>query len=56
LMQKNKKKYNFGFYIGIIGALAGIFLTIQGNYFLGVAGGLASAGLAVMNYRATRSD
>ncbi|WP_350287250.1 hypothetical protein [uncultured Croceitalea sp.] len=56
-MTKNKGKgAKMGMVIGIIGFLAGIFLVIQENYLIGISGGIASAGLAWINYNATKQN
>lgn len=57
MMEKNKKKgYNLGLILGILGFLAGVYLVIEGDYVIGIAGGIASAGLAVMNYKAKKPN
>ena len=54
-MTKDKKKaINFGLILGVIGTLAGIFLIVQGNYFLGVSGGIARIGLTIISYKTTK--
>ena len=54
-MTKNKKTSNLGLYLGILGTLAGIYLIVQGDYLVGVSGGIASAGLVYINYKALKS-
>lgn len=53
-MQNSNKKSNLGLYLGVLGALAGIFLITQGDYLIGISGGIASAGLAYINYKAKK--
>ena len=51
----SKKKDNtlkaFLITLGIFGFIAGIFLTINGNKFLGISGSIASASIAFIGLR-----
>ena len=42
--------------IGIIGFIAGIFLTINGNKIMGVAGSVASAAIALKGINELRKE
>ena len=44
---KNTMPKVFLITIGIIGFIAGIFLTINGNKIMGIAGSVASAAIAI---------
>ncbi len=44
---KNSMPKVFLISIGIIGFIAGIFLTINGNKIMGIAGSIVSAGVAL---------
>lgn len=43
--------YNLGLILGVAGTISGIVLVLMGNYIIGIAGGLASAGLAYKGYQ-----
>ena len=51
-MPNKNKKSNLGLYLGVAGALAGIFLITQGDYLIGISGSIASTGLAYIDYKA----
>ncbi|GGW82941.1 hypothetical protein [Salegentibacter mishustinae] len=42
--------------IGIIGFIAGIFLTINGNNIMGIAGSVVSAGIAIKGINELRKE
>ncbi|NJB71861.1 Kef-type K+ transport system membrane component KefB [Saonia flava] len=49
----NKNKVNaskMGLIIGIIGFIAGIFFLFSKQYFIGISGSIASAGIAYKSY------
>ena len=53
---KNNMPKVFLIAIGIIGFIAGIFLTINGNKIMGVAGSVASAGIAIKGINELRKE
>ena len=46
-----KNKLNLGTVLGSIGVIAGVLLMIGGNWFVGLFGSIASAGLIYHGYR-----
>ena len=44
------KKVNLGLIIGILGSIAGISLLFTESWFIGIFGGIASAGIAYKGY------
>ncbi len=53
---KEKKGYNWGLIMGVIGTIAGIFLIVEGDYLIGISGGIASAGLAYISYAKSKTS
>jgi Kef-type K+ transport system membrane component KefB len=50
----NKKKNNWlslPVILGTLGLIAGIALTLEGNWLIGIAGSIASAGLVYKGYQ-----
>lgn len=54
MTSQRKKVSKLGLLLGILGCLAGILLIVEGKYFIGIAGTIASAGLVLMQYKANR--
>lgn len=54
MTSQKKKVFKLGLLLGIVGCLAGILLIVEGKYFIGIAGTIASTGLALMQYKANR--
>ncbi|WP_037320259.1 hypothetical protein [Salegentibacter sp. Hel_I_6] len=54
--EKKEKMKIFITIIGIIGFIAGIFLTLNGNKIMGISGALASAGIFVKGINDIRKD
>ncbi len=50
MSEQQNKSSNFSFYLGITGFIAGIILAFSDNYVIGIAGAVASAGLAYKAY------
>ena len=50
---ENKKKatFNLGLVIGVLGMIAGIGLLFTESWFIGLFGGIASAGIAYKGYQ-----
>lgn len=48
--QKPKKKVNLALVLGVLGALAGIYLIFYGNRVSGIFGTISSAGLAYVGW------
>jgi hypothetical protein len=56
-MKKNNKNTSiFGITIGVIGFLAGLFLIFSGQTFIGIAGCLACAGVAIKGFKDVQKD
>ena len=53
---KNNMPKVFLISIGIIGFIAGIFLTINGNKIMGLAGSVASAAIAIKGINELRKE
>ena len=53
---KNNMPKVFLISIGIIGFIAGIFLTLNGNKIMGLAGSVASAGIAMKGINDLRKE
>ena len=51
MSKKNKNSVNLGLILGILGFIAGIGLLITENWFIGIFGSIASAGLAYKGYQ-----
>ncbi|MFT6802752.1 MAG: ABC-type transport system involved in cytochrome bd biosynthesis fused ATPase/permease subunit [Salibacteraceae bacterium] len=51
MSKKNKKTTSLSLTLGILGFLAGIGLMFSENYFIGIFGSIASAGLAYKGYQ-----
>jgi len=54
--KKNNVPKVFLITIGIIGFIAGIFLTLNGNKIMGVAGSVASAAIAIKGINELRKE
>lgn len=56
-MEKKKKNtFNLGLIIGVAGTLAGIYLIITGDTFIGIFGSIASAGIAYQSYITAKKE
>lgn len=56
-MDKNKQNGSkLGLIIGIAGAIAGVFLILSEEWFIGIAGTVASTGLAIKAYKDLKSS
>ena len=54
MSKKNKKTANLSLILGILGFLAGMGLMFSENWFIGIFGSIASAGLAYKGYQETK--
>lgn len=48
---KEKKSFNLGLIIGILGMMAGISLLFTNSWLIGIFGTIASAGISYKGYR-----
>lgn len=51
MTKKHRKAPNLGLIIGILGCFAGIALLFSENWFIGLFGSIASAGIALKGYQ-----
>lgn len=51
----NKSSVNLGLVLGIIGFIAGIGLLFTENWFIGLFGAIASAGIAYKGYQDSKN-
>jgi len=54
--ENNRKPSKMGFIIGIIGFIAGVFLVFSGQTLIGLAGSIASLGIAIKGYKDLKSQ
>tara|TARA_R110002126_G_scaffold145639_2_gene291647 strand:+ start:526 stop:702 length:177 start_codon:yes stop_codon:yes gene_type:complete len=54
MSKKNKKTANLFLILGILGFLTGMGLMFSENWFIGIFGSIASAGLAYKGYQETK--
>ncbi|MBO6607187.1 hypothetical protein [Psychroserpens sp.] len=54
-MEKQPRKFNLIMLIGILGVIAGIALIFTDSWFIGVFGGIASAGITYKSYKDSRN-
>ena len=54
MSKKNKKTANLSLILGILGFLTGMGLMFSENWFIGIFGSIASAGLAYKGYQETK--
>ncbi len=55
MSKKNKSAFNLALVVGILGTIAGIVLLFSDNWFIGLFGSIASAGVAYKGYQDSKA-